>query len=111
MIGGKARIEQLAIAPRMAETVALGHVTFDERERLLSSGEPRGLIEHGAGVCQGRDHQPVPIGEHLVVQTRSYALVPRRQEFMPQCRKAGVVGRDITTHTASDLVWVSAGMS
>jgi len=94
----------------MAEAVASGHVTFDEGERLLSFGKPRRLAEHCASICQSRDHQSVPISKRLIVQTRSYALLTRRQEFMPQGSKTGLVGREIVALQIGFVrIWVSAG--
>ncbi len=110
VIGGEARIEEPSIPPGVAEAVASRHVTFDEGERLLSFGKPRGLVEHSARICQSRDHQSIPVSKPLIVQTRSDALLTRRQEFMPQCSKAGFVGRGtVTQKTSSEFVRVSAG--
>src|SRR5260370_42655751 len=91
VIGGEARIEEPSIPPGMAEAVASGHVTFDEGERLLSFGKPRRLMEHSTGICQSPEHQSVPISQRLIVQTGAYALLTRRQEFMPQRSKVGPV--------------------
>src|SRR5215470_11970770 len=74
----------------MAEAIAPGHMALDERECPLGRGEPTRLLQSYTSICQGGYHQAVPIGEHLVVQAGSHALVARCQQFLPQGSKAGL---------------------
>ena len=75
----------------MAEPVAARHRAGDEGERALGRVEPRRLGEEEAGVGERGDHQPVPVGEHLVVEAGPYARVADAEKFCAQRREPRVV--------------------
>ena len=60
-------------APGMAQAAVLGDVGEDEGKGGLGRRQPGGLVEGRAGGGEGRDHQAVPVGEHLVVPLRRHA--------------------------------------
>ena len=73
VVGGEPRQQQLAGAPGMAEPVAIAHARRNERERARRHVEPGRLAERDTGIDERRDHQAVPVGEHLVVEPRPHA--------------------------------------
>src|SRR5215471_10125139 len=77
----------------MTKPITAGHAALDESKCPLSHCEPMGLIHGYAGVSQRRDHQAVPIRQHLIVQAWSNALAACRKEFTPQAGKADVLIR------------------
>ena len=71
----------------MPEPVALAHAACDEIEGALGHREPFRLIENDAGIDQRRDHQPVPVGQHFVVEAGPHAPGARLQQDRAQARK------------------------
>ena len=56
----------------------------------LAIVEPGRLAEHDAGIDQRRDHQSVPVGQHLVVEAGPHAARARREQFRAQRRPAAL---------------------
>ncbi len=83
-IRSEARIKQLARAPRMTEPIALRHLARDEIEGALCHRDPVRLIEQHAGIDQRRDHQPVPVRQHLVVEAGPHAAFARVEQDLAQ---------------------------
>ena len=76
--------QQPALAPRMAEPVASGHVVAHECEGPLGHRDPVRLPERQPGMDQRRDHQAVPVRQNLVVQARPDPLFPDFVQHGPQ---------------------------
>jgi hypothetical protein len=68
----------------MAEPVAAGHGRLDEAERALRHVEPGRFVQLNTGMDQGGDHQPVPVGQHLVVEAGADPARTHRQQFVTQ---------------------------
>ena len=89
--------DRLARAPAGAITVVeppIGaHAVAHEREGGGGGGDPFGAAEHRADGGERRDHEAVPVGEHLVVAARRHALRPVVEQRLAHCRKARLVGR------------------
>ena len=83
-VGGEAREEQPAVAPGMAEPVAAGHACGDEVEGARGHLDPGRLAQHDAGVGQRRDHQAVPVGQHLVVEAGPTRVAARACSSLPR---------------------------
>ncbi len=74
-------VRALALTPGMGEpAAALAERLGDEGEAILGEIDPIGPIEAHAGGGEGGDHQPVPVGEDLVVQAGPDALLARAVE-------------------------------
>ena len=69
VVGGEPRQQQLALAPGMAEAAVPRHVHCNKIEGPARHVQPGWLIEEQPGLDQARNHQPVPVRQHLVVQT------------------------------------------
>ena len=60
------------------DRVPAGHVDLvEQRGRALRGLDQVGPAEQGTGLGQGRDGEPVPRGDHLVVPLRARAPLPR----------------------------------
>ena len=90
----------------MAEPVAARHRAGDEGERARGGVEPRRLGEQEACVGERGDHQPVPVGEHLVVEAGPYARVADAEKFCAQRREPRfvVVAARLRVEAVEDVV-------
>ena len=88
----RGRVAEPAVAPGVPEPAVLGHVPDDEGKGGLGGGQPGGLAERRGGARQRRDHQAVPVGQHLVVPARPHPRAARRQEPGAQLGQLGFLG-------------------
>ena len=70
-----------AEAPAMAQPARHRHLLAHEVEGRARRLDPGLLAEKRAGAGQGCDHQPVPVRQHLVVETRADAAVAPGEEL------------------------------
>ena len=63
----------------------------DEVEGALGDLEPRRFVEHQARIGERRDHQSVPVGQHLVVEAGAHACRARVEKFCAQRREPRLV--------------------
>jgi hypothetical protein len=77
----------------VTETIAPGHGPGDEIESAFSHIEPGRFIENDPGIDDGGDHQPVPVGQDLVVEPGVNARIAYGEEFFPQPGQAVFVFR------------------
>ena len=68
----------------MAETIALRHFLGDEAKGFRPARDPVRLVHERACIRKRRDHQSVPVGKHLVVETRADSFGANRQELLSQ---------------------------
>ena len=78
---------ELALPPGMAEPIAARHRTRDEGEGALGDRQPRRLGEDLAGIGKRRDHQAVPVGQHLIVKAGPHARCAGGKQLRTQYRK------------------------
>ena len=64
----------------VVQAPVLHHICGDETERASRGIDPCGLGEHRTGIGKRGDHQPVPIGEDLVVPTGADPRLARLEE-------------------------------
>ena len=89
--GGAGRLG-LAGAPGMGEPAVLLHVLHDEAEGGGGGLQPLGAVEHARGVGERGDHQPVPVGQHLVVPAGANAARAARQQLAAHVRQGLLLG-------------------
>ena len=77
----------------MPEAVALGHAAHNEVEGPGRHFDPGRLAQHGPGIRQRRDHQAVPVGQHLVVEARPHPIAAQHKKLVPQHAKLRFVLR------------------
>ena len=82
-----------AVAKGVLQPAVSEHARGDKVERTLGELEPGGCIEDDRGARERGDHQPVPVGEHLVVPARAHALGARRKELLAKAGKPPLVLR------------------
>ena len=83
-IGRKSREAEAAAAKRMTEPIAAAHAGGDEPEGSDGHFHQLGRRQHDRELGQGGDHQPVPVGQDLVVKARSDACGADPQELVTQ---------------------------
>ena len=71
-------------------TVLAGHLAADESEGAGGKRDPTGVIERKPGFDERGDHQPVPIGEDLVVEPGADSRRARLQEQCTALRQLGL---------------------
>ena len=75
VVRSKAGEQAAVLAPGMAEPIAAAHFGGDEHEGAGGAAAPRNARRRArSGVDQRRDHQPIPVGQHLVVEPGTHAL-------------------------------------
>jgi hypothetical protein len=89
----RARVLQDPVAPGMAEATVWRHRARDEVEGLGRGVDPGRLVEGEAGMGERRDHQPVPVCQHLVVPARPGARLARGAERLALQAQAILLGR------------------
>jgi len=87
MIGGEAGNEELARSPGMTEPVTMGHLGVDKQERACGHFEPVRFLEHQACIDERRNHQAVPVREHLVIEAGPHPFGARCQQLLAHRRK------------------------
>ena len=92
MIERETRFHKHARAPGMGEApvslrIGILHRVGDERIGPRGERDPFGLMKQRRGMDERGDHQPIPIGENLVVEARPDALFAGREKFRAQRRQ------------------------
>ena len=81
-------------APGMRQAIALAHRGRDEGEGLLRKPQPIGAGEDARGMSERGNHQPVPVGQHLVVEAGANTRRAGVEEDGARAREPGL-GRSI----------------
>ena len=75
----------------MAEAAILaGHLAADESEGAGGARDPLSAIERKPGFGERGDHQPVPVGEDLVIEPGADSRRARLQEQCTALRQLGL---------------------
>ena len=80
-IRGEAGEFQFAVAIGMAEPVAARHRPRNKIEGLPRQVDPGCFAKQQSGIGERRDHQPVPVGQHFIVEARAHPACPGGKEL------------------------------
>ena len=75
----------------MPEAVAARHRLGDKGKGPLGHVEPCGFCQQQSGIGERCDHQPVPVGQNLVVEARAHACRAHGEQFCAQSGKPRLV--------------------